>query len=454
MMASRESVSQAAYTARVDALIEAAIQNGATSFVALLHGLPAIYPIELLASLDRLAARAVIDPTVASMVRRQAAASEGVVVEGRSLLPLPRPLDYEWRFKADSARALLNRAADMTPADGDVLLFGTPGLAIEALAWPIGRRVAFLAQDNSVTRRVLALNNAIGSPLSIAYCNCGLPRESADAVLLDPPWYLDFVRPMLAVAAHACRVGGAILITLPPDGTRPTAEADRQAAIAFGRRIGLALIEHHPLQIEYETPFFERNALAAAGIYLPLHWRRGDLVAFRKERAPTRPPSPTLANRRAWTEVAIGRMRLFIRTQGKRRSSQNGLISLIEGHILPTVSRRDPRRRLADVWTSGNRIFRTGNPGLVLEAAILCSGEAISSGVQPHLWGTIREREAVERVATELRCLAALEACEEGNAPAGVSGRGTPWMSSSTNYWSNSSAIISGWAISPTRPGR
>jgi hypothetical protein len=137
-------------------------------------------------------------------------------------------------------------------------------------------------------------------------------------------------------------------------------------------------------------------------------------------------------------------MRLFIRTQGKACSGQDGLVSLIEGDILPTVSRRDPRRRLADVWTSGNRIFRTGNPQLVLEAAILCAGDVIGSGIQPHLWGTIRERDALERVAARLRGLAALEAEEEGSAPAGVPERNVPWTSGSTNYWSTSTATISG----------
>jgi hypothetical protein len=56
---------------------------------------------------------------------------------------------------------------------------------------------------------------------------------------------------------------------------------------------------------------------------------------------------------------------------------------LVDDDILPTVSRRDLRRRLANVRTSGNRIFRTHNPQLILEAAISCAGEAMGSGVQP-----------------------------------------------------------------------
>jgi hypothetical protein len=81
----------------------------------------------------------------------------------------------------------------------------------------------------------------------------------------------------LAAAAHACRPGGVVQISLPPDGARPGAEADRQAAIAFGRRLGLAVIEHRPLAIGYETPSFERNALAAAGF---IHLRIGAVATL------------------------------------------------------------------------------------------------------------------------------------------------------------------------------
>jgi hypothetical protein len=37
----------------------------------------------------------------------------------------------------------------------------------------------------------------MGSPLSIAFCDARLPRGRADAVVVDPPCYVDFIRPML-----------------------------------------------------------------------------------------------------------------------------------------------------------------------------------------------------------------------------------------------------------------
>ncbi len=411
------SISAVTFSASIDAMTQAALAGGTASFSALMFRLPAIYPTEVLSSLDRLARTGTIAHRVAAEARRQAGERAVSPAEGRSLLPVPHPLDYEWRFTPDASRELLDRATELTSAGGDVLLFGTPGLAVEALTLPPARRLAFLAEDNSVTQRVMALNKTIGSPLNIAFCTGGLPRETADAVVLDPPWYPDFVRPTLAAAAHACRVGGTVLISLPPFGTRPSAEADHHAALAFGRRLGLDVIEHVPLAIAYATPFFERNALGAAGIHPPPHWRRGDLVVFRKTRPSARPPAASGSTRRPWSEVTIGRMRLFVR-QGGQTAVTTGLKPLVKGDVLPSVSRRDPRRRHAQVWTSGNRIYRTGNPQLIVDAARSCGHGA---GAQHALWGTTSEREARERVADQLRTLAALETREERGVVAGVS---------------------------------
>lgn len=444
MIPSRRPIAHAAFAAKIDTLTQAAVSDGAIGFAELLLRLPSVYPTELLASLERLAQRGIIAGTFAAEAYREAARSGTASAESRSLLPLPHPLDYEWRFTPDAARKLLNFAADLAPIGGDLLLFGTPGLAVEALALPINRRLSFLAEKNSVTERVISLNRATGSPISIAFCSGGLPRDSADAVLLDPPWYPDFVRPMLAAAACACRTGGFVLISLPPVGTRPNAEADRDITIRFAKRHGLALIDHQELTIGYDTPFFERNALAAAGIHPPPRWRRGDLVIFQKARAPAQPLVPVAGYRQNWTEVMIGRMRLFLKGTDSMRSDHVSLISVVDGDVLPTVSRRDPRRRQAEVWTSGNRIFRTNNPQLLLEAAISCAGEAIGAGVQPRLWGSIRERDALERVGEELRALAALEAREEHGGPGVALKRSTFWTSNSTNYCSKSMAIVSG----------
>src|SRR5258707_14973139 len=105
--------------------------------------------------------------------------------------------------------------------------------------------LAFLGEDNLVTRRLIARNRATGSALSIAFCSGGLPRNSCDAVVLDPPWYMDFLRPMLAAAAAACRAAGVVLARHPSLGTLPSGEPALGGAVQLPRRDGHAL-SHTP----------------------------------------------------------------------------------------------------------------------------------------------------------------------------------------------------------------
>ena len=227
--------------------------------------------------------RSLISAQLAEAIRCEAA-RPNARPRGGSLLPPPHPLDFEWRYTPDSSQDLLTLATDLTPPDGDVLLFGTPGLALEALSFPASQRMSFLAEDNVVTERLTLLNRAAGSPLSIDLNSGTIPQATADAVLLDPPWYMDFIRPMLEAAVAACRLGGIVLISLPPRGTRPSADADQAATIRFAGRLGLDLLDRRSLAVGYDTPFFATNALAAAGVHASAGWRRGDLVLLRKMR--------------------------------------------------------------------------------------------------------------------------------------------------------------------------
>lgn len=183
MIASRRSLSQAAFVNKIDVMTHTAIADGATTFETLLRRLPAVYPTEVLASLDRLATRGAIPVAVAYDARRQAGRNSATSIEGRSLLPLPHPLDFEWRFTPDAARALLNRATCLTPADGDLLLFWTPGLAVEALTLPIGRRLCSLPKatgsPTASSHSTMQRDRRSRSPSALAGCLARAPTRSS-----------------------------------------------------------------------------------------------------------------------------------------------------------------------------------------------------------------------------------------------------------------------------------
>jgi hypothetical protein len=238
-----------------------------------------------------------------------------------------------------------------------------------------------------------------------------ITTDEAGLVILDPPWYFDFIRPMLAAAAVACRPGGHILLSAPSIGSASSAAEDRSNIMHYVERLSLDIVAIQPVTLTYETPFFEANALAAAGVSgAPSSWRRGDLfVLCKRNNAP--PIGLVIPTRKSrWHELVIGRMRVFVTRDPPRMASGFGLCSIVPGDVLPSISRRDPRRRKAGVWTSGNRIF--GTPDLV----VLAGGRVSrfpSGDTGTSIQLSTGERDEVERLSYALLDLALHEEAEE-----------------------------------------
>ena len=91
------------------------------------------------------------------------------------------------------------------------------------------------------------------------------------------------------------------------------------------------------------------------------NWRFGDLCILEKVSEATGEDSVDREEHPRWYEVNLDGCRVrFSRTV--RREGDVSLKTVVPGDILPTVSRRDPRRSSVSVWTSGNRVFACGDP--------------------------------------------------------------------------------------------
>lgn len=431
------------FAARVESWVLTRLRNTRPDFTELLTSLPGVYPMALLETLRALARTGAIDAAGLAQYELEARTRDKPAVT-TCLLPLPHPLDFEWRFSKETSHALLEQAHELMGANGQCLLFGTPGVALECLDVDRGG-FSFMGENNVVTRRLMRLRDATGHTLAISLCTSGVVRASADVILVDPPWYLDFVRPMLSAAAASCREGGYLLVSLPPEGARSNGAAERARTLRFAERVGLRVETTYPLALTYATPFFEANALAVQGVHVPHDWRRGDLVVMRKIGAVDRSFSMQSARRERWVEVEINRMRLFVRREGKGNVKPGELRSLIPGDVLDAVSRRDPIRNSASVWTSGNRIFATDNPDAVIDAALALAGAEKGLPQQPILPVSSADRDAQDRLSYSLQALADTEALEErALCQAAKLGKGPAWTSTSMTSSIASLAIPSG----------
>ena len=200
-----------------------------------------------------------------------------------------------------------------------------------------------------------------------------LPHVEAQVVIADPPWYLEHMKAFMWAAAQITKIGGYLLLCIPPVGTKPDIIFETNEIFDFAKKLGFTLIEYKPGILSYETPLFEINALKADGVKtIPQIWRRGNYALFSYE-SKKNVVRPVTLHENEWIEIKIKDTRIKVRRTTSNGFNDPSLIQLVSNDILPTVRRSDDRRKKADVWTSGNRIFACNGKNILIPILISLS---------------------------------------------------------------------------------
>jgi hypothetical protein len=355
------------YEAIVDEWVRRCLPEAST-LAELIPRLPGVYPTEVVASLQR------------QGIQLASGASELLV---RLNGPVPHPLDGDWRLHPDSHRQLLDISRKQSASR--VALLGCPSLSA---SFSTIASVALVDINSAWAPYIGSLPvEAIWGDVSSV-----LPRWVGrfDLVVADPPWYpLEFER-FLAVAASLVVPGGAVALSWPSEGTRPGIAQEREKLIENAAQMHLELKRWDRNVLRYATPFHEGCALRAAGLPVLAAWRGADLIVFAKRSGLVVQPIP-LTSSNPWKEATCGTLNLRIKTDlsASRDGSDPRLVRVLEGDVLPTVSRRDGRRAAAKIWTAGNRIFGCARPDL-FEAIALGIAEDVPG---PHSLSRMLGRE-------------------------------------------------------------
>lgn len=291
-----------------------------------------------------------------------------------SLLPLPHPRDFEWRFSRAGCDAISAAiSSTVRSSDATVALLGTSGYA-EHLARTNPPFQARLFELRSDACAVIDQLGAIAVTVGNIARTWRLFPNTFDCIVADPPWYPETVKLFVQAAAGLLRDGGTLFLCTPGLTTRPGLPAERLDMLRSAAADGLILDQLLPRSVEYESPPFELSALEASGLdgFSP-YWRLADLVTFRRLPEP-RPAVNADAGEQlsmddGWAEVRLGRARVKINTSPAQPIvTDRPLDTVVPGNVLDTVSSRDHRRQTPNIWTTTNRIYSTNQPVRLLEA--------------------------------------------------------------------------------------
>jgi hypothetical protein len=340
----------------LDNWVRAAFAHGVRSFPELVAALPGAYPTDITRSVRRLQA------SVPSGWH-DGPAVPAPQIHAPAGWPVEHPLDFDWRFTPQTSALLLGRCRTGTP----LTFLGAPSLAREAARR--GRRSGITLIDRNPTVVAAVLRSCPGVTAVCTDLVRGAPVKdgSAGVVVADPPWYPEHTAAFLWAASRLTRLGGRVLLSLPPEGTRPGIQAERADVICTAVSFGLRLVGIEPRTLAYRMPPFEHNALVAAGLAsVPNDWRHGDLATFSVVEKTGQPRPPASPESDDWEEQVVRSVRIKCRKRPAGDFRDPTLSSLVAGDMLISVSRRDPARAAVDVWTSGNRVFRCSGPAVFL----------------------------------------------------------------------------------------
>jgi len=308
-------------------------------------------------------------------------------------LKTPHPLDFEWRNSSFSLNRLLNKLTTLVTPSDKLLFLGMPTLFATAILKDIPNIITLIERNGPIIQGLKKINTD-SERFRIVEADIFTIKPAIVSqhycVMMDPPWYTPHFYQFMWLAAKSVSIGGLVAITLPPINTRPDIMEERLKWFSYCKDLGLCIETIEPQQLQYAMPFFEFNAFRAAGIknILPF-WRKGDLAIFRKITDVTIERPDFTPMKSSWIEKEYNSSRIRIKVDDQsnqlvvNNTNDAEINSLIKGDILSTVSSRDGRRANVNIWTSGNRIFKTNNPFFVLKALDrIIKGDALTAEQQ------------------------------------------------------------------------
>jgi len=265
------------------------------------------------------------------------------------LIPEPHLIDFDWRYDDQTASKIANFSIKL---GNDICCLGTPSVYRELIN---SNKHIFLIDKNPFICDFFKNYNA-GQIINIDIMSINSIIRKYDVIIMDPPWYLSYIRSWLSKALDMVRSNGVIILTIFPKFIRPNAIKERKNLFQLLNKIGT--YEFLPFETVYKTPKFENETLIANGLKPLEKWRKGETIIIRlKDKLPKikyqKVKEPN------WTRFRVGNQIIAFRKlkEDKQKNIYIKSPYLDGSYILKDVSRRNSIRSKINLWTSRNRVM-------------------------------------------------------------------------------------------------
>lgn len=280
------------------------------------------------------------------------------IINKSKYLPIPHILDSDWRFTVESTKYLVNTIkSNITKNNVNLVLVGTPSLFLMINS----------NEDNEDFNTLLIEKNDIKYFKNIDYniikndVSKVTIENYADIIVCDPPWYMDAITMFMQSAQRMLRIKSKLILVVPPEGVREGIKDEYEKIVNIAEELGFKYCSFYKESVSYVSPPFEVKALEVKNITnYPIDWRKGSVMIFEKEKdKKINKIESNIKNRVLWQDAIISNVRFKIKCENIHREEY--VKHITKNDIYPTVSMRNHLYDLANVWSSGNRVYSCKN---------------------------------------------------------------------------------------------
>lgn len=318
-----------------------ALRAEVDSFEELCHACLGAYPGDILALVQDGPYAEEIEELLEFRSRRK---DVSVFTDG----PDPSPTDYEWRFTKASAIEL---AALIQAHGGNVLCIGTPTIYWALQGYP--HEVVLVDRNPYLHELVNERTEHRVHVMDVHLQDLPYPKNHFDVVVFDAPWYMGHLHYWMSLANKHVKPNGMVFFPMLRQLTRPNAEKDREILRTYAASLGSV---KEDVEVVYETPRFENEALTALGLGGLQEWRIADLVsiAIPSRKQAMHAPKP---DNGAWEHFRFGSQVVALRIVGNTSDPIQASSPYGDGTFVSrSVSARAKERALINLRTSRNRV--------------------------------------------------------------------------------------------------